>query len=61
MAHDPIVKEVRDAGAKLAAEAGNDIHRFFQKLRQAEAKYGRALVREPVASYGTTGKASASS
>jgi hypothetical protein len=46
---DPIVKEVREAGAKLAAEAGNDVHRFFEKLRQAERTYGKPLIREPVA------------
>jgi len=46
---DPIVKEVREAGAKLAAEAGHDVHRFFEKLREAEKEYGKALVREPVA------------
>jgi uncharacterized Fe-S cluster-containing radical SAM superfamily enzyme len=46
---DPIVNEVRDAGAKLAAEAGHDVHRFFEKLREAEKEYGKPLVREPVA------------
>ena len=57
---DPIVKEVRDAGAKLAAEAGNDVYRFFEKLRQAEKKYGKPLVREPAAKYEGTGKTIAS-
>ena len=47
---DPIVKEVREAGAKLAAEAGYDVHRFFERLREAEKEYGKPLVREPVAS-----------
>lgn len=46
---DPIVKEVREAGAKLAAEAGYDVHCFFEKLREAEKKCDRPLVREPVA------------
>jgi len=41
MIPDPIVKEVREAGAKLAAEAGYDVHRFFERLRQAEKKYGK--------------------
>jgi hypothetical protein len=53
---DPIVKEVRDAGAKLAAEAGYDVHSFFEKLRQAEKKYGKPLVRESPASYEATGR-----
>jgi hypothetical protein len=48
---DPIVKEVREAGAKLAAEAGYDVHRFFERLRQAEKKYGKPLVRESPAGF----------
>ncbi len=48
---DPIVKEVREAGAKLAAEAGYDVHRFFERLRQAEKKYGKPLVKEAPAGY----------
>ena len=47
MIYDPIVKEVREAGAKLAAEAGYDIHRFFENLRRDEKKYGKRLVRKP--------------
>jgi len=46
---DPIVKEVREAGAKLAAEAGYDVHRFFERLRKNEKEYNKPLVREPVA------------
>jgi len=57
---DPIVKEVREAGAKLAAEAGNDIHRFFANLRRVEKKYGKPLVCKPVAKYEGTGKTIAS-
>jgi hypothetical protein len=58
---DPIVKEVREAGAKLAAEAGYDVHRFFEKLREDEKKYGKPLVREPVAGSETPGKTTSSS
>ncbi len=29
---DPIVKEAREARAKLPAEARYDVHRFFEKL-----------------------------
>ena len=47
---DPIVDEVRAAGAKLAAEAGNDVHRFFQNLQKAQKKYGKPLIGEPVPS-----------
>lgn len=45
------MKEVREAGAKLAAAAGYNVHRFFEKLRQAEKKYGKPLVRETPAGY----------
>ena len=55
MKPDPIVKEVREAGAKLAAEAGCDVHRFFEKLRQAEDRYGKPLVRESPARYEAAG------
>ncbi len=46
---DPIVKEVREAGAKLAAEAGYDVHRFFENLREIEKNCDKPPVREPVA------------
>jgi len=48
---DPIVKEVREAGAKLAAEAGYDVHRFFENLREVEKTCDQPLVREPVARF----------
>jgi hypothetical protein len=46
---DPIVAEVREAGAKLAAEAGYDVHRFFENLREIEKTCETRMVREPVA------------
>lgn len=51
---DPIVKEVREAGAKLAAEAGYEVHLFFENLRQAEKQYGNSLIREPIKRYEAT-------
>ena len=56
MITDPIVKEVREAGAKLASDAGYDVHRFFENLRMAEKNYPKPLVREPPASYETADK-----
>ena len=47
---DPIVKEIREAGARLAAKAGNDVHRFFENLRKAGRRYGKPLVQKPVPS-----------
>ena len=56
MSSDPIVQEVREAGRRLASETGNDVHRFFEKLRQAQADYRKALVREPVPHCETPGR-----
>jgi hypothetical protein len=44
MTKDPIVSEVRKAGAELAEEAGNDTHCFFENLRAEQRKYGARLV-----------------
>jgi hypothetical protein len=49
MKPDPIVEEIREAGARLAAEAGYDVHRSFENLREIEKKCDIPLVRKPVA------------
>lgn len=56
MNSDPIVKEVREAGANLAAKAGYDVHRFFENLREAEKNYGKPLISEPPAGREATDK-----
>jgi len=38
MRKDPIVEEVREAGAKLAEESGYDLHDFAEMLRQNQKK-----------------------
>ncbi len=48
MTRDPIVSEVRKAGAELAGEAGNDTHRFFENLRATQKKYKSRLVGKEV-------------
>ena len=48
MLSDPIVQEVREAGEMLAREAGNNVHRYFEMLREAQSRYGKPLVRKPV-------------
>ena len=45
---DPVVKEARDAGAKLAAAAGYDVHDSFENLRQTEKECSERRIREPV-------------
>ena len=42
---DPIVEEVRGAGAEIARKAGNDLHRLCEKLRAAQAASGSRPVR----------------
>ena len=46
MWQDPVVKEVRLAGAELAKKANNDVHTFFEQLRKAEAKYSGKIVQK---------------
>ena len=50
---DPIVKEVREAGAKLAAEAGYDVHRFFENLREVEKKCDNPSFGNPLPNHGS--------
>ena len=45
---DPIVEEVRQAGAEIARKAGNDLHRLCRHLRAAQARSNyRAVRRTP--------------
>ncbi len=44
MYEDPIVKEVRDAGALLAKKSNYDIQKFFNNLRKSQEKYINRLV-----------------
>jgi len=60
MSPDPIVQEVRQAGERLAAEADNDVHRFFEMLRMAQAQYAEKLVREPIAREEASGRSTPS-
>ncbi len=44
---DPIVTEVRQAGQRLAEQAGGDVHTFFQRLRDAQQHYHGRVVHAP--------------
>ena len=46
MWEDPIVKEVRQAGAELARKASNDIHTFFEHMRKAQENYRGKIVQD---------------
>lgn len=41
---DPIVEETRAAGQQLAAQAGGDLHAFFEHLRHAQQRYAARVV-----------------
>ncbi|MBM4049246.1 MAG: hypothetical protein FJ279_29450 [Planctomycetes bacterium] len=44
MWRDPVVEEVREAGAKLAKECGYDLHAFFEMLRRHQAEANWSVV-----------------
>ena len=39
MKEDPIVKEVRAAGAKIARECGYDLHKMVLRFQRNEKRY----------------------
>ena len=41
MWEDPIVKEVREAGAKIAKKCDYDMHKFFELMRKNQKKSGK--------------------
>lgn len=47
MDRDPIVEEVRRARADLLAQAGGDLDRLFDTLKQLEATSDRPVVSRP--------------
>jgi hypothetical protein len=46
---DPIVEEVRQAGAEIARKTGNDLHRLCEHLRAAQSERKRRPTRRPKA------------
>lgn len=50
MSDDPIVEETREARAEIVRECGEDVHAFFEYLRERERKNKRSVVTlEPIA------------
>ena len=43
---DPIVEEVRKAGAELSEEAGHNLHQFCENLRTQQRAHAERLVRK---------------
>lgn len=48
MYEDLIVAEVRKAGQVLAAQADDDMHTFFENLREVQQNYQDRLVQAPL-------------
>ena len=44
---DSIVEEVREIGRKIEAECGDDLHRYFERLREVEKKWAGQAVSTP--------------
>ncbi len=44
---DPIVFEARKAGRALEEQAGGDVHKFFEHLRDAQQQYPERVVQAP--------------
>ena len=44
MYEDPIVKEVREAGALLAKKSNYDVHKFFEQLRKTQKDHRNRLI-----------------
>lgn len=54
---DPIVKEVREAGALLAKKSDYDVHKFFEQLRKTQKNHRNRLINKAnlhKVEYGTT-------
>lgn len=50
MAHDPVVEETHRIRREIAAQFNDDVHAFFEYLREREAKHpDRVVTLEPVA------------
>ena len=44
MWEDPIVKEIREVGAKIAKECDYDMHKFFELMRKNQRKSGKKAI-----------------
>lgn len=44
MLKDPIVEEVREAGAKIAKKCNNDFHKMCEYLRKKEKKHKNRVI-----------------
>ena len=47
MSHNPILDELYAARAKLLADAGGDVHKYLEGVRQRERESGRLLPVRP--------------
>ena len=47
MWNDPIIQEVREAAERMARDAGYDLHRFCERIREHQTRYADRLVTLP--------------
>jgi hypothetical protein len=49
MSEDPIIDEIHDVRRQIAAEFEDDVHAFFDFLRQGAARRANVVTLDPVA------------
>ena len=47
MTRNPILEELYAARAKLLADAGGDVHKYLEGVRERERESGRVLLPQP--------------
>lgn len=57
MARNPILEELYAAREKLLADAGGDVHKFLEGVRERESASGRLLKQVPHGTINGTGTA----
>jgi hypothetical protein len=45
MINDPIVEEVQRVRSEMFEKCGNDLHRYFEFIRESEKQHGHRLIR----------------
>ncbi len=45
--NDPVVEEVREIRRKIFEECGNDLHRYFERLREKEKNSTNPKITSP--------------
>ena len=46
---DPVIAEIRRAGARIAEECDGDLHKMAERFRREQAQHPERIVRRPIA------------